>query len=295
MKRLSYRSSEILAGYMFVLPVIAALATFTLGPILYSLYISFFKFSFLDPSSAKFVGFHNYVGLFKDPIFLKALANTSLYSLGVVPTQTILALLLALVIDQKIKGQTFFRVAYFLPTVTSAVAVSVIFIFLFKNDGLFNHFLHLLGLPGADWFNNTKFALPAIMSMAVWTTVGQFMVIYLAGLQDIPLEVYEAADIDGASKFQRFLYITVPMLKRTSFFVIVMSLIGTFQMFDQSYIISGGTGGPLNATMTVVLYLFNTAFKDMNMGYASAIAFVLFAIIFLITIIQKRLFDEESA
>lgn len=287
--------SEKVTGAIFVLPAVVSLLTFIIGPILYSFYISFFHFSFLNPSEAKFVGIHNYIALFSDPTFLRALRNTTFYSLGVVPTQTVIALLLALIIDQKIKGQTFFRVSYFLPTVTSIVAVAVIFIFLFKNDGLLNQLLHLIGFQGADWFNNPTFALPAIMSMAVWTTVGQFMMIYLSGLQEIPDEIYEAGAIDGASGIQRFRFITVPMLKRTTFFVVVMSLIGTFQVFDQAYIISGGEGGPLNSTMTVVLYLFRTAFKDMNMGYASAMAFILFIIIFVITLLQKRLFEEEAS
>lgn len=288
------RRGDLLTGYMFVLPVIVSLSVFLIGPIFYAFYISFHEFSFLAPEQARWLGFDNYLRLFRDPLFLKAVKNTSFYSLGVVPIQICVALLLALIVDSKIKGKTFFRVTYFLPTVTSTVAVSVIFMYLFKNDGIFNLFLSKIGIPTHDWFNDIHFALPATMMMAIWTTVGQFMVIYLAGLQDIPHELYEAAEVDGATPWQKLRYITWPMLKTTTFFVLIMSLIGTFQVFDQMYVISKGEGNPQYATLTVVFYLYRTAFKNFDMGYASAMAFVLFLIILLLTFIQKKFFKEET-
>lgn len=286
---------DLLTAYLFVLPVVVSLAVFLVGPIFYAFWISFFRFSFLSPEQSTFVGLANYIRLFHDPRFLKALANTSFYALGVVPVQIAVAFLLALIVDGQIKGKTFFRVVYFLPTVTSTVAVSVMFMYLFKNDGIVNMVLERLALPTVDWFHNVRFALPATMVMAIWTTVGQLIVIYLAGLQDIPDELYAAADIDGASPWQKLRYITWPMLRNTTFFILIMSLIGTFQVFDQMYVISKGEGGPQDATLTVVFYLYRTAFKEFNMGYAAAMAFVLFVIIFVLTLIQRRLFREETA
>ncbi|MCL6548365.1 MAG: sugar ABC transporter permease [Alicyclobacillus sp.] len=285
--------SQAITGYLFLLPALTSLVVFLLGPILFAFYISFQQFSFLDPQDARFVGIQNYVHLFRDPEFLRALRNTTVYSAGVVPVQTALALLLALVVD-RVRGKTFFRIAYYLPTVTSVVAVSVIFVFLFQPNGLLNQFLALFGIQGPNYFNSPTFALPAVMAMAVWSTVGQFMIIYLAGLQDIPSEVYEAAAIDGAGTWATLRYITVPMLRRTTFLIVVMGLIGTFQVFDSVYVISGGDGGPLDSTLTVVLDLFNQGFKNMQMGYASAMAFVLFVIILIFTVIQQRFLGRED-
>ena len=166
--------------------------------------------------------------------------------------------------------------------------------YLFKADGLVNALLAKFGIQGPTWFNDVRFALPSIMMMAIWSSVGNYMVIFLAGLQDIPSELYEAAEVDGANKFQRFFKITLPMLRPIVFFNLVMSLIGTFQVFDQAYVVSQGTGGPLDATMTVVLDIYRTGFRDFNMGYASAMAFVLFVIILILTLIQRKLFKEET-
>lgn len=284
---------EAMTGYLFILPAIASLAVFLIGPILYAFVISFQKFSFLDPSAAKFVGLTNYLHLFRDPEFLRALLNTTIYSVGVVPIQTVLALFLALIVNN-IRGKTFFRVAYYLPTVTSTVAVSVMFIFLFEPSGLLNRILLIFGIHGPNYFNSPKFALPAIMAMAVWSSVGQYMIFYLAGLQDVPAEVYEAAAIDGATGWKLTRYITLPLVRRTTFLIVVVSLIGTYQVFDQVYVISGGTGGPLNSTMSVMLDLFNKGFKTMQMGYASSMAFVLFFIILILTIIQQRFLGRED-
>ncbi|MFH1723162.1 MAG: sugar ABC transporter permease [Elusimicrobiota bacterium] len=285
---------EIWAAYIFLLPVLLSLGIFLLGPLLYALYISFHQFSFMAPDHSRFVWFGNYLDLFRDETFLRAMKNTAVYSLGVVPTQMIIACLLAICVNSKIAGKTFFRVAFFLPTVTSSVAVSFMFMWIYSKTGLLNYFLSLVGIPGADWLNSMTFALPAIMAIAVWTTVGNFMIVYLAGLQDIPESVFEAADLDGLNTVQRFRYITWPLLKNTTYFVMIMSTIGTFQAFDTFYVITKGEGGPLDSTMTVVLYLFKSAFKHFEMGYASAMAFMLFAVIFLMSVVQKLFFREEK-
>lgn len=285
--------NEAISGYAFMMPFVVSISVFIIGPLIYAFIISFKDFSYLNPSSSHWVGFKNYIGLLNDQTFKKALLNTTIYSLFVVPTQLFIALILALVVDSDIKGKTFFRVAYYIPTVTSTVAVSVIFLYLFKADGLVNTILSKIGIHGQAWFNNVNFALPSIMMMAIWSSVGNYMVIFLAGLQDIPAELYEAAEVDGANKFQRFIKITLPLLRHVVFFNLVVSLIGIFQIFDQAYVVSGGSGGPLDATMTVVLDIYKTGFKDFNMGYASAMAFVLFLIILILTLLQRVLFKEE--
>ncbi|WP_298845885.1 carbohydrate ABC transporter permease [Clostridium sp.] len=292
------RTREKLDGWLFVAPFVISALIFLIGPVIVAFILSFKEYSLLDQTtilSAKNVGLTNYMKVIKDPIFIKALKNTFIYSLCAVPLQLIIALLLALVVDSKIKAKAFFRVAYYIPTLTSAVAVSLIFLFLFKVDGLFTRFLTIFGVAPRSWFQDPKFALGAIVLMAVWSSVGVYMIIFLSGLQEIPETLYEAAEIDGANKFKRFFKITLPLIKPTFFFNLVISVIGTLQMFDQSYIISGGNGGPLDSTMTVVLYLYNKAFKESEMGYASAIAFVLFAIIFTLTLIEKKIFKEEEA
>ncbi|MFH2203363.1 MAG: sugar ABC transporter permease [Elusimicrobiota bacterium] len=287
--------TELLAAYILLLPLIISLAVFLLGPLLYAFYISFHEFSFMVPADSKFVFFDNYHNLFKDETFLKAMKNTALYSLGVVPAQMLIACLLAVCVNSNIGGKTFYRVAFFLPTVTSSVAVSFMFMWIYAKTGILNYLLSFIGLPAVDWLNTVSFALPALMVLAVWTTVGNFMVIYLAGLQEIPRSVYEAADLDGLNPWQKLRHITWPLLKNTTYFVLIMSTIGTFQVFDTFYIITKGEGGPLDSTMTVVLYLFKSAFKNFDMGYASAMAFLLFLVIFTLSVLQKVLFGREEA
>lgn len=295
---LKKETKEKIDGWLFTLPFVISALVFFIGPLIASFILSFKEYSFLDGVSilqAKSVGLNNYIKVFKDETFRVALGNTFKFALGVVPIQLTIALLLALVVDSNIKGKTFFRVAYYIPTLTSAVAVSVMFLFIFKVDGVLNKLLAIFGIAPKNWFTEPSFALPAIMAMAIWSSVGNYMLIFLSGLQDIPENLHEAAKIDGASKVQIFFRITLPLIKPTFFFNLVISVIGTLQVFDQAYIISGGNGGPLNKTMTVVLYLYNKGFKEFEMGYASAIAFVLFAIIFTLTLIQKKIFSEESA
>lgn len=288
---------EKIDGWLFLLPFIISALVFLIGPMIFAFILSFKEYSLLDNVSifsAKNVGLQNYINVFKDNDFKLAVMNTIEYSVIVVPVQLIIALLLALIVDSKIKGKTFFRVAYYIPTLTSTVAVSVMFLFLFNVDGIVNKFLAIFNVAPKNWFSEPKFALPAIMIMAIWASIGNYMIIFLSGLQDIPVSLHEAAIIDGASNIQRFFNVTLPLIKPTFFFNLVVSIIGTLQIFDQAYIISGGTGGPLGKTMTIVLYLYNKGFKDFQMGYASAIAFVLFAMIFALTLLQKAIFKEEK-
>ncbi len=289
------RRQEMTAGYLLALPGIVLILTFTIGPIIYAFGLSFFEYNLLVPEKGGFVMFKNYTDLLKDEVFYKALYNTVKYSIFVVPIQTALSLILAVVVNQKIMGKTFLRVAYYIPAVTSAVASASIFMFLFNKNGVANSILSSFGFSPVSWFSDPKYALPLAMIMAIWSTIGSMMIIFLAALQDIPTSVYEASSIDGATGVRQFWHITLPLISEKTSFVLIVGVIGTLQMFDQAYIISGGTGGPLDSTMTVVLYLYNMAFKQNQMGYGAAIAFVLFFIIFLLTIFQKQVVEKRQS
>lgn len=285
---------ENLAGLILVAPVVVLMLVFVIGPAIYSFFLSFQNYNMLKPDQATWTWFDNYKELLRDPNFYQALYNTFKYSFFVVPIQTVIALVLAVVANQNIKGKTFFRVAYYIPAVTSAVAAASIFMFLFNTKGIANQFLSIFGFTPVSWFNDPKFALPLTMIMAIWATVGTQMLVFLAGLQDIPEEVYEAAAIDGASGFKRFMSITVPLLSEKTMFIVIVGVIGTLQMFDQAYIISGGIGGPLGSTTTVVLYLYNKAFGENRLGYGSAVAMFLFVVILSLTLIQKYFFEDRA-
>lgn len=288
------RWDEVAAGYLFLLPACLILGIFVVAPLFYAAYLSLLKYNLLRPQEIRFVGLANYVQAWHDPVFWIALRNIFVYAAGVVPTQMVIALFLGLLVGSGLRFQGFFRVVYFVPTVTSSVVVSYMFLYLYANTGLLNHILAFFHLPTREWMNNTSTALPAIMAMNVWSTVGQYMVIFLAGLQEVPQSFYEAAMIDGAGWWQRLRYITLPLLRPTTLFIGVMSVIGTLQVFDQMYLMTDGNGGPLNSTMTMVLYIWKWAFGGyFNMGYAAALSVLLFLIILVLTIIQKRWFGEE--
>ncbi|MEH2388673.1 MAG: sugar ABC transporter permease [Nostoc sp.] len=286
--------TENLAGYMFMMPTILVLGTFVVLPILYAVFLSLQKVQLLGGIEYEFIGFRNFARLAEDQRVWIALRNTAEYVAIVVPTQTILALILAVTLNSGIRGKNWWRILYFLPTVTSSTVLTLIFMWIYNADGLLNDFLAFVGLPTYNWLGDPAVALKGIMIMNIWSTAPFFMVIYLAALQDIPQTLYEAAQLDGANGWQQFIYITVPLLKPVTFFVVAVGVIGTFQLFDQSYIFSGGTGGPNNATLTVVLLIYQAVFRNLQMGYAAAIAFLLAAVIIAITLIQRRLFGGEQ-
>jgi multiple sugar transport system permease protein len=282
-----------LTGYLFMAPAILVLGTFVMAPILYALFLSVQKVQLLGEISFQFVGWRNFARLANDDRVWIALQNTASYVAIVVPAQTVLALILAVTLNAGIKGKNWWRVLYFLPTITSSAVLTLIFMWIYNADGLLNHALAGLGLPTYNWLGDPAVALTGIMIMNIWSTAPFFMVIYLAGLQDIPGSLYEAAQIDGANAWEQFLYITLPMLRPVTFFVLATGLIGTFQLFDQSYIFSNGSGGPNNATLTVVLLIYQYVFRDLQMGYAAAIAVLLALVIITLTLLQRRLFGNE--
>jgi multiple sugar transport system permease protein len=201
---------------------------------------------------------------------------------------------LAVTLNSGIRGKGWWRVIYFMPTVTSSAVLTLIFMWIYNTNGLLNTVLAFLHLPTYNWLGDPAVALKGIMIMNIWSSAPLFMVIYLAALQDIPRSVYEAAEIDGANGWQKFIRITLPILKPVTFFVVTMGVIGTFQLFDQSYIFSNGNGGPNNSTLTVVLLIYQSVFRNLQLGYGAAIAFLLAAVIITVTLLQRQLFREDN-
>jgi multiple sugar transport system permease protein len=280
---------EALVGYAFVFVPMAVFLLFFIYPIGYAVYISRFDWGILGPLES--LGWKNYSHLWHDSLFRRAIKNTVEYTVWVVPAQMALGLLLAVVVNQRIRFRTFFRGAFYFPSLASSAAITSIALYLLNVNGLFNK---IFGFHQA-WFYDTKTALPSITALNAWTTSGTMMLFYLAALQAIPTDVYEAAAIDGAGPWRTFWKVTFPLLKPGHFFVAVVSIIGAMKVFDQNYIVSRGTGGPAYSTYSVVLYIYNTAIKDSALGLAAAAGVVLFMIIFLFTIIQWAIFGRQDA
>lgn len=286
--------AENLAGYLFILPAILVLITFVILPIVWAVFLSLHKVQLLGAIKYEFIGFRNFTRLVEDERVWIALKNTVEYVAIVVPIQTILALVLAVTLNSGIRGKNWWRILFFLPTVTSSAVLTLIFMWIYNTDGLLNDFFAFVGLPTYNWLGDPAVALKGIMIMNIWSTAPFYMVIYLAALQDIPQSLYEAAELDGANDWQKFIYVTIPMLKPVTFFVVAMGIIGTFQLFDQSYIFSNGNGGPNNATLTVVLLIYQAVFRNLQMGYGAAIAFLLAMVIIIITLVQRRIFGGSE-
>lgn len=278
-------------AYLFIGFPLILFMVFTLIPIVFAFFISFYDWNLLVPDK-KFVGLGNYVELMQDDIFWISAKNTALYTLFVVPIQTFLSLFLAFIMNQKLKGRAFFRAAFYIPAITSSVVTSIIFVWIYSKPGLLNFLLSLVGIEGTDWLTNPDTALFAIMALNIWTTSGYFMVSFLAGLQSIPDALYEAAKIDGANQWQQFWKITVPMVRPVTYFVLVLGLIGCFQVFDQVYVMSAG--GPDNATTTMSYFVYTSSFQYFQLGYGAAAAVILAMIIFTATYVQKKYFPPDA-
>jgi multiple sugar transport system permease protein len=308
---------DAIAGWVFILPAMVILSVFIFYPIGRAFWLSFHDWDVIRPTKP-WVGLENYRTLLDHPDFEIALRNTIWFSLGVVPIQTFLGLILAVIANRKLRGIAFFRVAFYFPSISSSVVISVIFLWLYQQNGLINLLLRKLGFgtPQPPWLSNPKgviemflgtigvdnvnawfagpsVALLSIMMMNIWTTMGAMMVIFLAGLQDIPGDVYEAAETDGATKRQMFTDITVPLLRPVIFFVVTLGFIGTFQVFDQIYVMAPG-GSPAKTTLTLGYLVYTNAFQNFRMGYASAIAVVLFFIILAIYLVQRRVIGRDE-
>jgi len=284
-RRLSLRAQEEIAAYLLIAPWLIGFTVFVAGGLIFNFVLSFFQTDLL--STAKFIGLGNYRQLLTDDrLFWQALRVTSVYTFATVPLQTLLGLGVALLLNQKVWGQGFWRTLFYLPSVVSGVAVGMIWLWFYHPDlGLFNILLGRLGLEGPRWLVSQTWALPALIFMNVWG-IGTIMLIFLAGLQGIQQEYYEAARIDGAANWQQFTAITLPMLSPQIFYNVVLGIISSYQVFTQSFVMT--EGGPNNATLTLVLFLYSRAFLMARFGYAAAIAWLLFLIILLLTLFLLR-------
>jgi multiple sugar transport system permease protein len=275
---------EAITFYILILPWLAGFLIFLAYPMLRSLYLSFTSYNLL--SAPQWVGTQNFERIFSDPDFWQSLKVTFLYALGSVPGGTIIALALAMVLSQKLRGVNFWRTIFFMPSILSSIAVAVLWLFIFRPEGgLLNQILGVFGIKGPDWLLSEDWALPALILMSWWSVGGQ-IVIYLAGLKGIPQVLYEAAEIDGAGSLAQFRYVTLPMLSPTIFFNVVLAIIGALQVFDAGWVMT--RGGPNKATLFYMLNLYKRAFQMAQMGYASALAWILFIIIMVITLLVIR-------
>lgn len=282
-----------LQGYSFLLPALVIILVFTLVPIAYAFFMMFFKVDLLS-GSRTFVGLGNFEKIFSDPKFWASFENTVKYVAVVVPIQTVIAMILASFLNSKVKFNRAFLTIMFIPTLTSSSAMTLIFMWLFNNNGLVTNVLESVFGTKVQFLTNPELALTVIMVMNIFSTVPHFMVVFLSGLQDIPGSLYEAASIDGANKVKQFFHVTVPQLMPITFYVVTMGLVGCFQIFDQAFIISNGTGGPQNSTLTFSLYIYQLAFSSNDMGRATALAFLLGIIIFTVTFVVNKLLKADE-
>ena len=298
------RRSEALAGYAMIAIPMALFLVLQIGTVFYALYISLWRWN-VRSGPVDFRGLSNYTTAFSDPIFQRAVQNSLYYAIVWVPLTMAIGLFLAIIVNQKIRGQTFFRGAYYFPAIASSAAITILWIFIVSPFGLFNSIrealpLDILGTlfgygPNKNWIGDQDTALNSVIILNAWTTSGTFMLFYLASLQSISGQVYEAAAIDGANAWQTFRHITFPLLRPGHYFVATVAVIGALQLFDQAAIAGGPNGDPNNALMTVVLYLYNAAFAQLNFGYAAAVGIILFVVIMGATLIQRRLFGGEPS
>ncbi|MBU2493522.1 MAG: sugar ABC transporter permease [Bacteroidetes bacterium] len=278
--------SDILPAFAFLSPSLILFVIFILFPVFFSFYLSFQKWNMFS-SESTFVGLDNYIRLFSDPEFWQVLKNTLYYTLGTVPINMALSLFVAYLLNKQIAGKKILRTMFFAPVVISPVAAAVIWRWLYDpNFGIINYALSWVGIESINWLNDPDAAMIAVIIMGVWKTFGINMVLFAAGLQAIPEHYYEAAEIDGAGRLSKFWNITIPLLTPTTMFILIMSMIASLQVFDIVYVLT--SGGPLGSTKVLVFYVYEHAFKFFEMGYASAISYVLFAILFVFTMIQFK-------
>ncbi len=286
-ERLWYRYQRRLAPYLFISPFYILFVVFALGPLIAALYFSMIKWPGTGPMT--FLGLANYLELFEDEIFLKSLGNTTYYAIGAVFVILPVALFLALLINAAVvRAKSLFRIAFILPVLTSTVAATIMFLLMFEHQyGLFNVALEAVGLNALMWLDEELVKL-SVLLVAAWRYTGLNMLYFLAGLQSIPTDVYEAASVDGAGRWTTFWQITLPLLRPVSLFVVVVTIIGSFQFFAEPLLLAGG--GPNNASLTIANYLYRVGFSYLRMGYASAIGYVMAVIIFILTLLQLKFF-----
>jgi multiple sugar transport system permease protein len=274
------------ATIVFLLPWLVSFSVFWLLPFVFSLVLSVLNFNPLRPDLTHFVGLSNFTQALRDPLFWTSLRNTFVFVLGTVPVTTVIAFFLAVAINQRIPFRSLYRTGFFIPSIVSIVVISIIFKQLYSPAGLVNKLVELFGAEPRSWLGDPRTALLSIMAMDVWASFGYYTILFLAGLQSIPSELYEAAVIDGSSFWSTLRFVTVPMLRPITLFVVVINTIRSFQIFVEIFVMT--RGGPLNGTLTSVFYLYDRAFYRFEMGYASAIGYLLFAVILCFSLVQMK-------
>ncbi len=290
------RRNEARTAWSFSAPGLLFLLVFLIIPFLLAIAFSFSNARLITPLPTRFTGVDNYVEVLTSGTFWRGLLNNTIFVLVVVPVQTFLALMLAILVNRKIPGRTIFRTIYFMPVVTVMAAAATIWVLLFNPDGLINAVMETItfGAFAPDWLNSTTWALPAVMIVSIWQGVGFQMIILLASLQDVPDTLYEAASIDGATPWQQFVNVTLPGIRNGLIFVVTVTTILAFRLFDQVYLMPQSPGGPLDATRTMMLEMVQTGFNEQAIGRGSAIAVVFFVIVLTITLVQRRFIREEG-
>lgn len=280
-------------GYSFLAPALILLGIFLVIPVGMVIYYTFTDYYLLTPDERKFVGFENFIRLTKDPIFLKSFLNTLKFVVWIIPVQLGAALGMALIVNKKRKGNMFFKVAFFAPVVMSLVVISILWLYLLNpNSGLLNAILNKVGIASQPFLTSPKQAMYAIVFVSAWQGAGYQMLLFLGGMQNIPQDVYEAAELDGFSKWAQFHYITMPLLKPTALFVLLTTLISAFKLIVQPMVMT--QGGPLNSTITMVYYIYQQGFTDRLVGYSSSIALVFTTLIGMISLVQRRVLKEDD-
>lgn len=275
------------------LPAGVLILSFLIIPIILTFILAFTNARLISPEPAHFIGLENFVNLFSDDVFWASLRNTLIFTIVIVPVQSTIALGIALLVNSRVRGTTFFRTVYFLPVVTSIVVISMLWLFMYQKDGLINQLLAKIGIQGPDWLADPHWALFAIIVMSIWQAMGFHMIVWLSGLQTIPGELYEAASLDGATRWQQFAHVTWPGLRATRTFILITITIAAFGLFSQVNIMT--QGGPLNATTTLVYQAVRSGFQQQQTGYASAISLVFFVLVLIVTLIQNYLTRDKEA
>jgi multiple sugar transport system permease protein len=294
-RRKSARRRESMVGVAMVSPAVLLLLIFFFVPVALAFGLAFTNARLISPRPAEFVGTHNFITLFGDVLFWKSLRNTAYFAVVVVPVQAGLALVLALLVNAKVRGRNFFRTVYFLPVVTSMVVISLLWEFIYQPDGLLNKLIAAVSFgqwQGTDWLGNPDTAMPAIMVMSIWQGVGFHMIVWLAGLQTIPAELYEAAALDGASGWRLFRHITWPSLAATRTFILITITIAALSLFTQISVMT--QGGPLDSTTTVVFMAVRTGYEQQSTGYAAAVSLVFFVLVLAVSGVQRFLTRERN-
>ncbi|MGG1552456.1 carbohydrate ABC transporter permease [Paenibacillus ferrarius] len=283
---------EAITGYSFILPAVLLLILFLLLPFVLAVVFGFTKFNLLRPDQIKFIGLDNYLILFKDKLFYKSLYNTLYFTILVVPIQSAVALMLALLVNNQLKLRNVFRIAYFSPVITSMTVIAILWISLYNpNEGLINSALQFFGIPKQPFLRSADQAMNSIIFMSVWQAAGYQMMIFLAGLQSIPKDLYEASAMDGANKVQQLRFITIPSLYNVIVFVLTITTIQAVKLFTQPYVMTNG--GPENSTRTLALLIYQQGFQFRNAGYASAVSVIFFLIVVAISFSMKKFFKDR--